>query len=252
LKFYHVVSNDVFDYTALMKRRAARTGRKRTAPRASAPASRPAAPISTAERIVRAAKALFAERGYEGTYIKDISALAGVNIAAVNYHFESKELLYRHVLESLGRAELTSAVRALQPVTSPDALRARLEVFLMEAIVNVQREPEAFRIVLRETESADGGSGAVYKGVFGEIFETLVAFLDAARREGLLGRDVDATFAAGFLTNQLVASLRADAAEARHLGRSLSDPAHRTRWIAATLDLFLSGVAAKPRGTRSK
>ncbi len=47
----------------------------------------------TKERILNAAERLFAERGYDATSLRAITAEAGVNLAAVNYHFSSKETL---------------------------------------------------------------------------------------------------------------------------------------------------------------
>jgi len=52
-------------------------------------------PAGTRDRILAAASALFAERGYRGTTVAMICRQARRNIAAVNYHFGSKENLYR-------------------------------------------------------------------------------------------------------------------------------------------------------------
>jgi AcrR family transcriptional regulator len=48
--------------------------------------------------LLLAAGELFAENGLDGTSIRAIAEKAGANIAAVNYHFGSKENLYREVL----------------------------------------------------------------------------------------------------------------------------------------------------------
>ncbi len=48
----------------------------------------------THERILDAAQKLFAERGLDATSVRDITAEAGCNVAAVNYHFGGKENLY--------------------------------------------------------------------------------------------------------------------------------------------------------------
>ncbi len=58
----------------------------------------------TRERILKAAERLFAERGYDGTSIRTIVAKAKVNQAAINYHFEGKDGLYREVLRAAFRA----------------------------------------------------------------------------------------------------------------------------------------------------
>ena len=57
----------------------------------------------TRERIMKAAERLFAESGYDGTSVRAIVARANVNQAAINYHFEGKEGLYREVLREAFR-----------------------------------------------------------------------------------------------------------------------------------------------------
>jgi len=55
-------------------------------------------PAATKDRILDAAEALFMEHGFEATSLRSITATAGVNLAAVNYHFGSKEELFQAVL----------------------------------------------------------------------------------------------------------------------------------------------------------
>lgn len=57
----------------------------------------------TRERVLDVAERLFSEHGFEGTSIRDLTAAAGVNLAAVHYHFGSKEDLLRAVLERVVR-----------------------------------------------------------------------------------------------------------------------------------------------------
>src|SRR5919202_513651 len=54
----------------------------------------------TRAAIIRAATNLFAERGFDGTTVRAIVAKARVNQAAINYHFEGKEGLYREILRT--------------------------------------------------------------------------------------------------------------------------------------------------------
>lgn len=48
----------------------------------------------THERILEAAQKFFAEKGFDATSVRDITAEAECNVAAVNYHFGGKEKLY--------------------------------------------------------------------------------------------------------------------------------------------------------------
>ncbi len=48
---------------------------------------------NTKDSILDAAEQLFAERGFDATSLRAITSAAGVNLAAVNYHFQSKDKL---------------------------------------------------------------------------------------------------------------------------------------------------------------
>lgn len=55
------------------------------------------AALPTKERILGAAEELFARHGFEGASLRQLTAAAGVNLAAVNYHFGSKDRLIEEV-----------------------------------------------------------------------------------------------------------------------------------------------------------
>jgi AcrR family transcriptional regulator len=62
---------------------------------------RPPAPDApqpgTRDRLLDKAERLFAERGFDGTSVREITTAAQVNLGAINYHFRSKESLYAAV-----------------------------------------------------------------------------------------------------------------------------------------------------------
>jgi TetR/AcrR family transcriptional regulator, cholesterol catabolism regulator len=82
---------------------------------ASEPAERPSqralAKQRTREKIVGAAKALFAEHGYEGATIRDIAKTAGMSTGAVFASFTDKSDLFTDIAET-EQAELHAAMRA--------------------------------------------------------------------------------------------------------------------------------------------
>ncbi len=81
----------------------------------------PASASSEATRaaLLRAAAEVFAERGYQLARVRDIAARAGVNLAAMNYHFGGKQKLYLAVLQS-------NAAERLGHFPLPDAAHSRL------------------------------------------------------------------------------------------------------------------------------
>lgn len=58
-----------------------------------------APPAGTRTRILDVAERLFVRHGYDGTSLRMITSDAGVNLAAVNYHFGGKEALMEAVLK---------------------------------------------------------------------------------------------------------------------------------------------------------
>ena len=62
--------------------------------------ARRAIDAATKARVLAAATALFAERGFHGTTVRDIAERAGTNVASGHYHFGSKRDLYVEVLRA--------------------------------------------------------------------------------------------------------------------------------------------------------
>ena len=85
----------------------------------------------TRTRILDAAEELFMQHGFEGTSMRQLTARAGVNLAAVNYHFGSKDALieavFKRRLDPMN-AERVAALDALEKdgpaLTSVDIIRA--------------------------------------------------------------------------------------------------------------------------------
>lgn len=98
---------------------------------------------STKDRILSAAEELFAQTGVARTSLRAITALARVNLAAVNYHFGSKEGLveevYRRRLDPLNRARLANLDR-LEKRARPPALEEILEAFMLP-VAGLARDP---------------------------------------------------------------------------------------------------------------
>ena len=96
----------------------------------------------TRERVMEAAAALFAERGFRGATMRAIAETAGTNLASAHYHFGSKEKLYLEVAFAMfqGLAGAPRRARALAPEATSsrsarapelaELLRARIETMV--------------------------------------------------------------------------------------------------------------------------
>ncbi|MCA7022477.1 MULTISPECIES: TetR family transcriptional regulator [Stenotrophomonas] len=98
------------------------------------------ASFSTKDRILGAAEELFAQYGFSGTSLRQVTSHADVNIAAVNYHFGSKENLvnevFRRRMDEMTAARLAQLEQARS--THPGDLRAVLAAFVEPALAMAQ------------------------------------------------------------------------------------------------------------------
>ncbi len=91
----------------------------------------------TVDRILDAAEQLFAEQGFYVTTLREITQTADVNLAAVNYHFGSKQALviavFKRRLDELNAERLARLERAHQRHTPP-VLEDVLDAFVYPAM----------------------------------------------------------------------------------------------------------------------
>lgn len=97
--------------------------------------------------IIAAAEALFAERGFAGTSIRDIAQRAGVTGAMLHYYFGNKEKLYRAILE-----KAVAGIRSLilETAASQKSAPEQLAQFIEADANYILKHANLTRIVFRE------------------------------------------------------------------------------------------------------
>lgn len=101
-------------------------------------------PKETQERLLDAAEDLFAEKGFEAVSLREITARAEANVAAVNYHFGSKENLIDAVM---GRHALPIN---RERIARLDELLARKEAPAVREVLDAFLQPMTNRILEKE------------------------------------------------------------------------------------------------------
>jgi AcrR family transcriptional regulator len=136
----------------------------------------------TRDRIVAAAGAVFAERGYRDTTVRQITARAGVNLAAVNYYFRDKSELYVQVLKEAKRHLLLIAV----PEPSGD-LEAQLRLFVdrfVGALLDPRRPHWHGRVLMLEMSNPTPALGVLVRDVTAPFYHKLQSLIG-----GMVGAD---------------------------------------------------------------
>jgi AcrR family transcriptional regulator len=110
----------------------------------------------TKERIVRAARDVFSELGYDAATFQAIAVRADLTRPAINHYFASKHVLYREVLEQTTTAVLASGIERansestmvgrltafVQAVVQADDSDRSAAAFLVTSVLESQRHPD--------------------------------------------------------------------------------------------------------------
>ena len=140
----------------------------------------------TKAQILTAAEKLFAEKGFAGVGVREITQLADVNIASISYHFGSKEELYlemvRRYVEPVNqqRLELLAETMAAQPTAQ--SIFAALFNPMMELFSQPKGEPNPVRIRLAARVFVDLADSVTdfQERLFKEVKQKFFAALTAA------------------------------------------------------------------------
>ena len=139
--------------------------------------------IDTKHKILDTAERLIAEQGYAATSLRHIIAEAGVNLAAIHYHFGSKEELLDEVIlrkaEPMNQERLARLERVEREAGSgPLPVRAVLAAFLQPTAEIADRDPSFVAVMGRVI--AEGLLPAVVERHFKQVSMRIIGALRRA------------------------------------------------------------------------
>ncbi|WP_428561626.1 MAG: CerR family C-terminal domain-containing protein [Solidesulfovibrio sp. DCME] len=138
----------------------------------------------TKRRLVEAGLLLFGLHGLEATTTRALAQKAGVNLAAIPYHFGGKEGLYRAVLEHIVRIKLKEIAPCLErlravcdtPATGREELLQSLREVVRILVLALLDSPESrscAQIILQEQIAPTAGFGIVHDQFLVQIHTAL-------------------------------------------------------------------------------
>lgn len=124
------------------------------------------------EQLLRVGRALFAEKGFDGTSVEEIALRADVSKPVVYEHFGGKEGMYAVIVDREVQALLDALTGALSQRGHPKQLVERAALALLSYIEN---SPDGFRILVRDSPVAQ--ATGTFSSLIGDV---------ATQVEGLL------------------------------------------------------------------
>ncbi|NCU01818.1 TetR/AcrR family transcriptional regulator [Candidatus Macondimonas diazotrophica] len=118
---------------------------------------------------------MFAAYGYNKVTIRDIGAAAGMTSAALYYHFQDKQTLYREALKFSfqSKAEITHAI-----LSSQGTPEERLAAFIERYTQLLADDPDFRRVMQRELLDGDEESVGMLSELFQQPFDELAAIVE--------------------------------------------------------------------------
>ena len=116
------------------------------------------------EQLLEVGRALFADKGFEGTSVEEIAARAQVSKPVVYEHFGGKEGLYAVIVDREVRALLDAISGALATRAHPKVMLERATTALLDY---VETSTDGFRILVRDSPVAQ--STGTFASLIGDI-----------------------------------------------------------------------------------
>jgi len=144
--------------------------------------------IDTRDRVLQVAQALFAERGYQGSSLRDIAKRIGIKAPSLLHHFPSKQQLYLAVLDKMFES-LEDAANAL--AIGRESRQERMRQAVGDAVDFIASHPDFVRIMWKEMADESGVGRPVLKRRLPPLFSTAVDFIFRGQRDGEFRSEVD-------------------------------------------------------------
>ncbi|SFI19568.1 TetR/AcrR family transcriptional regulator [Albimonas pacifica] len=204
----------------------------------------------TRQRILAAAEQLFAERGVAGATMRAVTALAGANMAAVNYHFGNKDNLAIEVFRGVARRTARSRLARLAEVEAAAAARGRpaRPVEVVDTFLDPYMTPRTgdllSHLVLSHKVQPSPWTHAVVRE---ELDGLAAAYIEALRRAAPHLTRAEVTWRYHLMVGAILMAVADTGPESRmkRLSAGACDPADREA-LRAELAGFLASAFERP------
>jgi AcrR family transcriptional regulator len=141
----------------------------------------------TADKILVAARAVFAEKGYSGTHVDEIANRAGVNKATLYYQIGAKDILYANVIHHVLGSIAHDIAEAVAKVDSPEE---KLKAYIHSIAGAVDKNPELPPIMMREIAAGGATMPRVVVEDIASVVTILIGILEEGKKKGVFSATI--------------------------------------------------------------
>lgn len=195
----------------------------------------------TREKLLKAALKLFAAQGYDGTSTKQICDAVGANVAAVTYHFQTKENLLETIIEENSKHQDSIIVMILKEVHTVEELKIRIRMF-SEAIIDTTNSNPDFHTLITHEAKKNMIAFETIKQNAESFHSMIIKFFKDAKKKRLLSENVDESMIAHVLFSVLIGFRFDGVIERLHPELDLKDSKKKEKYLDKFLQIFFEGI----------
>jgi AcrR family transcriptional regulator len=203
--------------------------------------------ISSRDRILDAAEALFAKRGYSGVGLREVAEVVGLGKSSLFHHFKNKPQLYAAVC---GRILRRIEEKLMETLDSGGSPAERLERWLDELIDLLAANPSYARVLLRSLFEDDDLAGEMPEEIETQrAIESIMGSAAALLRDGMGSgafRAANVPHLLLTLVGQTVFPFASGDFGREILGKDVFDPAEVERRKHELREFVRFGLIARP------
>lgn len=194
-------------------------------------------------KILICAKQQFAQFGFQGTNLKDIAKCAGVANSLLNYHFKSKEGLFKACMELFAKSRVDTINRMLlaEPKTREE-MQIRIELFVDEMLRSYIDDPDGFDIIQTEIKVDNSIAVDLFSCTFLQSFNNACTFIKNAQKNGLIENQWEPMIIAKLLFTLSCEVVRNDHLGERFFNVTVRDDKWRNKLASHIVHVFMNGV----------
>jgi AcrR family transcriptional regulator len=208
----------------------------------------------TRERLLDTAETLFAQRGFYGVSVRDITQAAAVDVSMVNYHFGSKQELITAVFDR--RAQVVNADRLEQLEETrrrfwprPPTPEALLQAYVSPLVRRLKENKPGWRNYFALV--AEANNSPEWSGLMTQHYDPYIRQFVSAMHEALPGCPLrDLYWGHHFFSGAITLSL-AQTGRVERLSDGLCDSSHVDELYGRLLVLFSAGFSALEKNASS-
>lgn len=125
--------------------------------------------------ILDYATEVFAEKGYEGASMRDLSRLSGISLAGLYYYFESKEKLLYFIQQHTFKTIMERLRQRLATSNDPET---RIRIFVQNHVDYSVAKQKAMKVLSHEDDVLKNGYGGELAAIKREYYRICVGLVD--------------------------------------------------------------------------